>query len=149
MHSRMIKGVLHNFLRAYTSRNSDYEGYWVFGMLVSEMGELRIDLLGSNVGSMEKTPIQVAKLLAVQKFMEQMEKAGGNLARIKEAYLNVTKLPGSKNGMVNGRVCVGFTVRFMARAVSNHGNGYESEISVFVAPHNPYGRTAQYQSPSN
>jgi hypothetical protein len=42
---RIIKGVLHNFLGTYTSRYSDYDGYWLFGMLVRDVEELSIDLL--------------------------------------------------------------------------------------------------------
>ena len=31
---RVIKSVLHNFLGTYTSRYSDYNGYWLFGFMV-------------------------------------------------------------------------------------------------------------------
>ena len=137
MHSRGIAGVLHNFLGTYTSRYSDYEGYWIFGLLVNELEELRIDLLSLNESSTEKTPIETAKLIAAQKFKEQIEKAGGTLACIREAHLDIKKLPGSENGIVNGRVCTGFTARFAARAVSDHGKAYEGEMSIFVASHNP------------
>ena len=34
---RTIKGVLDNFLGTYTSRYSDYDGYWLFGMVVGEV----------------------------------------------------------------------------------------------------------------
>jgi hypothetical protein len=137
MHSREITGVLHNFLGTYTSRYSDYEGYWMFGWLVGEIEELRIDLLSLNEGSTEKTPIETAKLIAAQKFKEQVEKVGGTLDCIREAYLDLKKLPGIENGMVNGRVCAGNTIRFEARAVSDHGKAYESEMTLFVASHNP------------
>ena len=51
MHRRIIKGVLHNFIGTYTSRYSDYDGYWLFGMVVRDVAELRIDLLYPNVNA--------------------------------------------------------------------------------------------------
>ena len=42
---RVIPGVLHNFLGTFTSRYSDFNGYWIFGFLVEKMDSVRIDLL--------------------------------------------------------------------------------------------------------
>ena len=42
---RAIRGVLGNFLGTFTSRYSDYDGYWLFGFLVADLKDLRIDLL--------------------------------------------------------------------------------------------------------
>ena len=53
---RVIKGVLGNFLGTYVSRYSDYDGYWLFGFLVGDLGELRINLLGQSVSDPD-TPI--------------------------------------------------------------------------------------------
>jgi len=36
MGRKAIKGVLHNFTETY-SRYSDYGGYWLFGVLLSEV----------------------------------------------------------------------------------------------------------------
>jgi hypothetical protein len=36
MAKRIINGVLDNFLGTFTSRYSNYSGYWVFGMMVEE-----------------------------------------------------------------------------------------------------------------
>ncbi len=35
---RIIKAVLDNFLGTYTSRYSDFHGYWLFGFLVKDLG---------------------------------------------------------------------------------------------------------------
>ena len=51
--SKRVKGVLDNFLGTFTSRYLDHNGYWVFGMLVGDLGELRIDLLRSIEGKFE------------------------------------------------------------------------------------------------
>ena len=135
MRRRTINGVLHNFLGTYTSRYSDYDGYWLFGLLVGEVGELKIDLLSPTVGTTTSVPVEAAVQLAAQKFREQMEKAGFSVSCVKEAKLDITKLPVSRRGVVNGRVCAGHDIQFVARVISDYGKTYESGVSVFVAPH--------------
>ena len=44
----VIKSVLWNFLGTYMSRYSDYDGYWLFGFLIEDMGELEINILGQS-----------------------------------------------------------------------------------------------------
>ncbi len=68
---RTMRGVLGNFLGTYTSRYSDFDGYWLFGFLVSDLGEFRIDLLAPNPGE-PNTPLAVAVQLAAAKFDDQM-----------------------------------------------------------------------------
>jgi hypothetical protein len=48
MHRRNLIGALHNFLATFTSGYSDYDGYWLFGFLLKDADELRIDLLNPN-----------------------------------------------------------------------------------------------------
>ena len=45
---RAMKSVLHNFLETYTSRYSDYDGFWVFGFIVETMLPANIDLMASS-----------------------------------------------------------------------------------------------------
>lgn len=136
-HYRTIEGILHNFLGTYTSRYSDYDGYWLFGMLVGVVGELRIDLLRPSVGASDSAPVRAAVQLAGQKFQEQMEKAGLSTSSVREAWLEISRLPDKQHRVVHGRVWVGHNVRFVARVVSNYAKMYEREMSVFVAPHDP------------
>src|SRR5437867_4191419 len=114
MHRDAIKGVLHNFLGTYTSRYSDYDGYWVFGMLIGDVGELRIDLLHPSIATTMAAPVAAAIQLAAQKFQEQMEKSGLTVSCAREAHLVITRLPESREGAVNGRACTGHDVRFVA-----------------------------------
>lgn len=137
MSRKAIKGVLHNFLETYTSRYSDYDGYWLFGMLISESEQFMVDLLHIGDDRSEVTAIMTARLFAVMKFKEQMEKAGLNLSCIREAQLTITKSPDLRIGYVNGHRSAGFDVIFAARAVSPNGKTYERQKSVFVAPHDP------------
>ncbi len=133
----MIKGVLHSFLGTYTSRYSNYDGYWLFGFLVEDMEHVRIDLLEAGGERTEGAPTTTARCLAVSKFAEQIEKAGFSRSCFQEAYLEITKSADSREGIVNGHVCSGYDVRFVATAITDLGKTFESGVSVFVAPHDP------------
>lgn len=135
---RIIKSVLHNVLGAYTSRHSEYEGYWLFGFLVScfEHG-IAINLLLPQTELDQPGPLAVATHLAVQKFTEQIEKAGLDLSLVQSAFLEIAKSSYLRTGTVNGHSLAGYDVRFAATAVSDLGKVYQCEVSVFVAPHNP------------
>ena len=85
---RVIKGVLGNFLGTYVSRYSDYDGYLLFGFLVGELGELRINLLGQSVSDPD-SPRGVAVLSAVARFEDQRRKGGLAASRIREASLTM------------------------------------------------------------
>jgi hypothetical protein len=137
-HRRRITSVLHNFLGAYTSRYSDYDGYWLFGMVVGHIDALDIDLLHAADTSLGTSPDAVVIRLAAERFAEQVEKAGLSISCVREARLSITKSPVVKNGPVNGHVCAGHDLRFTATAVSDLGKTYERAISVFAAPHNPH-----------
>ena len=133
---RVIRGVLGNFLGTYTSRYSDHDGYWLFGFLVADLGELMINLLGQD----ESTPtsaVSAAISSAVTKFDEQRRKADLALAHIREAWLTIQRLSGEENGWVNNHWSSGFGVRFTVAAVMDNGRGYKHGKVVFVAPHNP------------
>ncbi|MEX1097118.1 MAG: hypothetical protein WED34_13805 [Planctomycetales bacterium] len=132
---RAIRGVLGNFLGTYTSRYSDLEGYWLFGYLVADLGELRIDLLAPPAGE-SGSPLGVAVRSATAKFADQLQKAGLERSPIREAWLTIRKLPGPAAGSVNGVRCAGHNVNFSAGAAMEGGRRYERERVVFVAPHN-------------
>jgi len=133
---RTIKGALHNFLATFTSRYSDFGGYWLFGLLIENIEQTRIDLLAA-ISDGSDTPTAAVKRLAITKFAEQIEKAGISKSWFREARLEAAKMPGSRIGAVNGHVCCGYEVRFVVRAITDLGKGYERALSIFVAPHNP------------
>ncbi|MCM3870023.1 MAG: hypothetical protein ND895_04930 [Pyrinomonadaceae bacterium] len=137
MSRKAIKGVLHNFLETYTSRYSDYDGYWLFGLLVGELDQFNVNLLDAGEDVYERTPTTVAVRLAATKFQEQMAKVSIGLSCIREASLTVTKSDDLGSGFVNGHRSAGFKVSFVAKAVSSHGKTYERQKTVFVAPHDP------------
>jgi hypothetical protein len=134
--SRVMRSVLHNVLGAYVSRYSDYNGYWVFGFLVPDLNELRIDLLATEVAAPED-PVGAATLLAVTRFQEQVRKARVDLKRIAGAGMVLRRSPSVVQGLVNGHVCQGYQVSVAVTATMATQSSYKDECAVFVAPHSP------------
>src|SRR5206468_1458652 len=97
---RVVKAVLKNFLGTYTSRYSDYCGYWLFGFLVGDLDEVQFDLL-TRAGGNQNTPRAVATLLAATKFADQMCKAGLKPSQFRDARLRIKKLMGTTEELVN------------------------------------------------
>jgi hypothetical protein len=134
---RAIKSVLHNLLGTYTSRYSDLDGYWLFGLLVEDVGQVTIDLMDTSGENADGLPIAVARRLAVTEFAEQMEKARLTMSRIRNARINMVKSADSRRGVVNGHVCSGYELTFVAQAVTDLGKTYDRQMTIFVAPHDP------------
>ena len=132
---RQLNGVLAGFLGTYTSRYSDFEGYWMFGFIVETVGQLEIDLLGKR--SSEVGAIAAAENLARSKFCEQLRKhgfassaaAGANL-RIVPGVEQVERLAGDLRRL-------GRDLAFHASVLSDTGNRYTRTKVVFVASHDP------------
>jgi hypothetical protein len=130
-----MRGVLGNFLVTYTSRYTDYHGYWLFGFLVADLGELQIDLLTSTATEPE-SPLGVAIRSAATKFEDQLRKARLARSQVREAALTIRRFPDSVEGVVNGHPSAGYKVSFLVGVVMDDGRRYERERVVFVAPHN-------------
>jgi len=134
---RVIRGVLHNFLGTFTSRYSDFDGYWMFGLLIEDMDTESIDLLAVSAETTDATPSAFAKRLAAQRFTEQIAKTGISRSWLREAYLDLLKSQDSRLGIFNGRFSSGYDLKFLARIVTDLGSVYERSASIFVAPHDP------------
>ena len=132
---RVIRSALHNFLGTYTSRNSDYRGYWLFGLVEPALTEAEIDLLGRPFGAAVDDPWVAAAGLAAAKFQQQVQKVGLTLSQVRSARLHIRKLPELVQEDVNGRPASGHKVIFCATAVMDNGRRHERERTLFVAPH--------------
>jgi hypothetical protein len=132
---RVLQGALEGFLGTYTSRNSDFDGYWLFGFLVSDFPLLEIDLLGASGGD-TRTPEGRACELARARFLQQVERAALSLDVVEAAQL-VIQLEGPAEALVNGRVRSAFEVQVAVTAVSTWGRVFRAERRLFVAPHDP------------
>lgn len=132
---RSLRGALHNYLGTLTSRYSDFDGYWVLGLIVDDLGETTIDLLaesGMDAGTM---PLAAFVRLARDKFHEQIAKQRIPTSFVRSASLEITKPATPTEGYVNGHVTAGYEVTFSVRVASDLHARYASTVAVFVAPH--------------
>jgi hypothetical protein len=135
MAQKVMKGALDGFLGTYLSRYSDYDGYWLFGFLVSKPLHLHIDLVSHQIDTSTETPEEVAITLAKLKFHEQVEKAGLSFHHIRAAELEIVREGSTSGGYVYEQEREGYYVLFRATATMDDGRVYGRERSVFVAPH--------------
>ena len=130
-----MKSVLAGFLGTFASRYSDYQGYWLLGLVEPDLDGWTVDLLGPALTG--GSPAVDARRLAIRRFAEQVSKSGLDLGLIREAVLNATVAPGTAQGWHGDVVSAGRRVRFFVHAVMDNGHVYEAEQEVFVAPHDP------------
>jgi hypothetical protein len=133
-HRRDLKGVVHNFLGTYTSRYSDHEGWWVFGLAEAQLASTCIDLLGEDSAASQEA-LAAAAQIARARFAEQLAKAKIPSSFVREAQLSITRSPEMSRGQVNGRWCDGHIFTFAVRVVSDRGKTFEDKASIFIAPH--------------
>jgi len=136
---RGIKSVLNNFLGTYTSRYSDFGGFWLFGSLVAVTRELNIDLLGPLRDPTSEDSIEViASRLARQKFRQQMKKSGLDISDLCNAHLNIlctTEVSKCKIDFFTDDVYDGYMVKLGAKVTTHLGREYQDSTEIFVAPH--------------
>src|SRR5690349_19833517 len=101
---RQITGVLCGLLDTYGSRYSDYDGYWIFGLLAREADVFLFDLLREEPAPRFSPVALYANRLARLKFQQQLEQAHIPLVCVSEAKLLIRKGGDSKVGPVNGRM---------------------------------------------
>ena len=131
-----IKGVLGNFLSKFASRYSDYDGYWLFGLLVNENEEISIDLLlpfHSNTTSI----VSVTQRIASSTFQNQIVKAQLPLSVIHNATLNIVKTDRVVKCCNHGMWRDCFGLRLCVRVRTDLGRKFKREKFVFAAAHNP------------
>lgn len=134
----VIPQVLQGFLGTFTSRNSDCDGWWVFGFLVEGLGKMSIDLLGGVAEGAEGTPEVFVRRLAAQRFSEQLAKSGLSRQCVREARVDIWLSSERTFGWQNHTYSSGYDMSFQAHAVSDLGKSCDSPIwTVFVAPHDP------------
>lgn len=133
---RAIKSVLWNFLGIFTSRYTDFGGYWLFGFLIDDLSTLHIDLLTPAIPE-PASPEDAARHAAVIKFGDQLGKSRLARHRVREASLTITKFPERVATSINGQTRPGHRVTFIATAILDNDRRYERELTALVAPHDP------------
>jgi hypothetical protein len=132
---RSLQGALRNFLGTLTSRYSDFDGYWILGLIVEDLREVTIDLLADSNADAHPTPMSAFIRLARDRFRDQMVKQRVPASFVRSALLEITKPATPTEGYVNGHVAAGHDISFSARVESDLRTLYTNTTSVFVAPH--------------
>jgi hypothetical protein len=131
-----LKGVLASFLGTYMSRYSDYQGYWLFGFLISDRDLLEFDLLGE--AGPKDLPEGFADQLAKIKFAEQLQKHGLTRSSVQQARLLIERPPEFVNYLAGDHIRSGFNLRFLAGVVTKAHQHFELGKIMFVTRHNPH-----------
>lgn len=144
--SQSITGVIHNFLGAYTSRYSDFKGYWAFGMIVDDLFVTEIDLLDTRSENVQKNVGEYVLSRAQNTFKDQMSKAGILHNTIERAILQIRRC-NTKTGFINNTKKNGWIVDFTAEVVTKKNLQYRDSKMLFIAPHDSRNefRSARYK----
>jgi hypothetical protein len=134
MTTRVLRGVVDNFLRCYLSRYSDYQGYWLFGFLVPDLTAMRVNLLRPPAD--DRPAFKYAIDLAAQRFRDQLQKGRVSLEQVRMADLELFRALTKLAVEVNGNVADGWVLRASVVVESVRGRQFNAERCVLVAPHN-------------
>lgn len=134
---RVMKSALAGFLGTFTSRYSDYRGFWLFGFLVP-FEPLVIDLLASEptAAPPEATPIRFCQWRARTAFQDQIAKAGLPMAAVHSATMTL-EATRSVVGTIEDRVAHGFELSAQTEVTMDTGAEFQAATKLFVAPQNP------------
>lgn len=139
-----IKSVLWNFLGTYTSRYSDYRGYWLHGQLPFSTSPYEFDLFASPANN--DTSVGFAARPATHLFADQVANARLASTLIREATLRIQRQPGLISGLQGWHRSHGYHVVFEAAATMDTGRRFARQLTIFVAPHDPARETQSCRS---
>jgi len=131
----MLKGVLSGFLGTYTSRYSDYKGYWLFGFL-SSIHLLEIDLLGDSE-SRGTEPVELARCLAIDAFADQLAKVAMPESCVRRAGLVIRIVGEPVEEVAGSSLRRGNHVAFYVEVETDQKKIFRATRTVFVAAHDP------------
>lgn len=134
---RQITGALCGLLNAFSSRYSDYKGYWMFGLLIRESDSFSFDLMREGEVAVDSPLVVAARQRARLIFQEQLQRSHIPGHCVAEVKLTIKKEVEGLLGSVNGHTIQGFQVSLSAEALSDLGKKYQCKKLLFVAPHNP------------
>ncbi len=128
-----LAGALDGFLGTLTSRNTDYQGYWLGGLVESRLDGLEIDLLATPPAT--EDAFGAAARIASHRFREQIARAGLDWERIVRARLQVAFEGELTTRRFNGSTFEGHVAKFVASASLDTLRILTRYTRVFVAPH--------------
>jgi len=108
----------------------------MFGLIVDGGLPLRVNLLNGAERLEARKAVFSACRLATEKFREQMEKIGASTELFSAAVLEISK-GNPTSGFVNGRSSPGHDVVLTTEVLTDRGERYRVQKTMFVAAHNP------------
>ncbi|MGH8016945.1 MAG: hypothetical protein ACREIA_01430 [Opitutaceae bacterium] len=124
-------------METINSRNSDFDGYWIFGLLFHQLDGMCIDLVRTDHDVAEDLAIVWFASEARKKMKEQIEKGHLTMDCVQAASLEIKTIAESATGSIHGRPCSGSIFCITALVVTDLGTEYRRDKQIFVAPHNP------------
>jgi hypothetical protein len=122
---RVAKGVLDDLI----SRRSEYDRYWLFGFLVEQPLDLRIDLLVAPRAGLQ--PVDVARQRTVEVFVGRLSAASVRRIDLTSAHLTIRSQGEPIDRNVGGVLRRGREVKFLISLLRD-GVLYQAERTQFV-----------------
>jgi hypothetical protein len=131
-----INGAIAGFLGTYSSRYSDFRGYWLMPRLLSPSAPLTFDLMGT--GDLPNDPCGSAERLAREKFSQQLAKHRRKPSDLKSATLEIRTSDTSKRALAGPSTRDCYTMTLSLVVAATLGKHFKRQIELLVAPHNPH-----------
>jgi len=128
--------VLHSLLGSFTSRYTQADGYWAFGVLFDQLTQLNTSLIGDQRHSNRDLAAIISRARRI--FADQLQKHGVPYGNVIAADIALTQpSPDSLGGYINGHAVTGAMFLVSATATMRAGKFYACQQQLFVAPHDP------------
>ncbi|MBS0659055.1 MAG: hypothetical protein JSR82_12510 [Verrucomicrobia bacterium] len=134
---RAIRAVLRSFLEAFARRYSEPQAYWLFGLLVADVGDRTIDLLREPELAGPPTVLDLTLRQSRALFREQLHKGGLHMLSIRGATLRLRQMPMPRHFERNGQPVTGYEIQFGITVVSEFGRVFNDTESILGAPADP------------
>jgi hypothetical protein len=132
---RQIPGVLRSWLDTLVSRYTDYDGYWVWGMLQNETHSLDISIKGPD-SNLSLTRLQLSLLgYSRRRAQELFDLSPVPFDVISELSLSVQTMPDRVMVRQGTHISNGFITNLAACATSDLNKKYRVTVQFGVAPH--------------
>jgi len=136
----IIKSIIDGYHGAFTSRNADYRGYWIFGFIVNELEGLEIDLLLPYPKPTKAiSPMEAIEALARYRFQSIVYRHDFQIELIKEAITEnqVTQKSQYITSLKEGVLRPARGVHFKTSIVTMSGKRYNTQTIKYIRPHSP------------
>src|SRR5215831_2505282 len=134
-----VLGMLRSFLGTLVSRNTDSDGYWLFGRVIQSLVDVDIDLTASEASDAEGGDhFGALRRASRTRFSQQLAKARIRPSLVRSARLRLVR--SEVEVQVTGEDGIerrGFNVMLEATVITDAAKVVSSKRTVFVAPHDP------------